>query len=95
MADNGPGFDREDLPLLFQRFYRGNNACKDSIGIGLALSKALVERQNGTLRAENAANGGACFTARFIRTGAYRAYLKINSMIHTLLPKWYRLSAHQ
>ena len=65
VADNGPGFDREDLPLLFQRFYRGSNACKDSIGIGLALSKALVERQNGTLRAENAANGGACFTARF------------------------------
>ena len=65
VADNGPGFDREDLPLLFQRFYRGSNACKDSIGIGLALSKALVERQNSTLRAENAANGGACFTARF------------------------------
>lgn len=65
VADNGPGFEKEDLPFLFRRFYRGKNACKDSIGIGLALSKSLIERQNGTLRAENAENGGACFTARF------------------------------
>lgn len=65
VADNGPGFDQDDLPHLFQRFYRGKNACKDSIGIGLALSKSLIERQNGTLRAENRENGGACFTVRF------------------------------
>lgn len=65
MADNGPGFDEEDIPHLFQRFYRGKNAGRDSIGIGLALSKSLIERQNGTLRADNGQDGGACFTVRF------------------------------
>ena len=65
VADNGPGFDEEDIPHLFQRFYRGKNAGRDSIGIGLALSKSLIERQNGTLRADNGQDGGACFTVRF------------------------------
>lgn len=65
VADNGPGFDEEDIPHLFQRFYRGKNAGRDSIGIGLALSKSLIERQNGTLRADNGQSGGACFTVRF------------------------------
>ncbi len=60
VADNGPGFDEEDIPHLFQRFYRGKNAGRDSIGIGLALSKSLIERQNGTLRADNGQDGGAC-----------------------------------
>lgn len=65
VADNGPGFDEEDIHHLFQRFYRGKNAGRDSIGIGLALSKSLIERQNGTLRADNGQDGGACFTVRF------------------------------
>ncbi|HBG3409123.1 TPA: sensor histidine kinase, partial [Clostridioides difficile] len=49
----------------FNRFYRGKNASKDSIGIGLALSKSIIERQNGTLHAENCHNGGARFIIKF------------------------------
>lgn len=63
--DDGEGFAKEDLPHLFERFYRGQNAGKGGIGIGLALSKELIERQNGTLRAKNKPDGGALFEIRF------------------------------
>ena len=65
--DEGAGFAREDLPHLFERFYRGKNAREDSVGIGLALAREIIERQNGTLRAENRAQGGALFEIRFYR----------------------------
>lgn len=63
--DNGDGFAEEDLPYIFQRFYRGKNAAGTGIGIGLALSKAIVELQNGTITARNLHDGGACFEIRF------------------------------
>jgi signal transduction histidine kinase len=59
--DEGEGFAKEDIPHLFERFYRGRNACGNGLGIGLALSKEILERQNGTLRAWNRSEGGACF----------------------------------
>ncbi len=65
IRDEGEGFAREDIPHLFERFYRGKNAGEGSIGIGLALSKEIIERQNGTIRAKNAAEGGALFEIRF------------------------------
>ena len=63
--DEGRGFGKEDIPHLFERFYRGKNACEGGIGIGLALSKEIIERQNGTIRAKNIPGGGACFEIRF------------------------------
>ena len=63
--DDGEGFAGEDLPHLFERFYRGQNAGEGGIGIGLALAKEIVERQNGTIRAGNRAEGGAFFEIRF------------------------------
>ena len=63
--DEGEGFMKEDISHLFERFYRGKNASEGGIGIGLALSKEIIERQNGTLRAENMPGGGACFEIRF------------------------------
>ena len=65
IRDEGEGFAREDIPHLFERFYRGKNAGEGGIGIGLALSKEIIERQNGTIRAKNAAEGGALFEIRF------------------------------
>lgn len=62
--DTGEGFAKEDIPHLFERFYRGKNASDGGIGIGLALAKEIIERQNGTLRALNRAEGGACFEIR-------------------------------
>lgn len=59
VEDEGPGFPAADLPHLFERFYRGANAGKDSAGIGLSLAKSLIESQNGEIRAENRKEGGA------------------------------------
>ncbi|MCM1268512.1 MAG: HAMP domain-containing histidine kinase [Bacteroidales bacterium] len=67
IRDDGPGFAREDIPHLFERFYRGKDEKPGGIGIGLALAKEIVERQNGTLRAFNRTEGGACFSIRFYR----------------------------
>ena len=63
--DEGEGFAKEDLSHLFERFYRGENAKNTGIGIGLSLSKAIIERQNGIICAFNLPNGGACFEIRF------------------------------
>ena len=63
--DDGEGFAKEDLPHLFERFYRGKNAGEGGIGIGLALAKEMIERQNGTIRAKNRPGGGALFEIRF------------------------------
>lgn len=71
--DEGEGFAKEDIPHLFKRFYRGKNADAggnirgSGIGIGLALSKEIIERQNGTIRAKNLPNGGACFEIRLYK----------------------------
>lgn len=63
--DTGAGFAKEDLPHLFERFYRGQNALHSGIGIGLSLSKAIIESQNGTISAKNLVDGGACYEIRF------------------------------
>ena len=67
VEDSGEGFCDEDIPHLFERFYKGKNAGEGSIGIGLALSRAIITAQNGTIKAENGASGGACFTVRFYK----------------------------
>ncbi len=63
--DEGHGFAKEELPHLFERFYRGKNGDAGGIGIGLSLSKAIIEMQNGIIRAFNLHDGGACFEIRF------------------------------
>lgn len=63
--DEGEGFAEEELPHLFERFYRGKNAADGSIGIGLALAKEIVEMQNGVISARNLPSGGACFELHF------------------------------
>lgn len=63
--DTGTGFEKEDIPHLFERFYRGKNAKSGGIGIGLSLSKAIIESQNGTISVRNLVNGGACFEICF------------------------------
>lgn len=65
IQDSGGGFDEADIPRLFERFYRGAGSSKDSVGIGLALSKSIIEKENGTVTAENAEAGGARFRIKF------------------------------
>ena len=63
--DSGAGFKKEDLPCLFDRFYRGKNAGATGYGIGLALCKSIIIRQGGTVTAKNHPQGGAVFSIRF------------------------------
>lgn len=63
--DSGSGFEKEDLPHLFERFYRGKNDDAAGYGIGLALSKMIIIRHGGTITAKNHVNGGALFCIRF------------------------------
>lgn len=67
LQDSGEGIDEEDIEHLFERFYRGKNATSQSIGIGLALARMIIREQNGTIKAENAEEGGALFTVRFYK----------------------------
>ncbi len=67
IADTGCGIRQEDLPHIFERFYKGKDSDDKSFGIGLALARMIVTRQNGTVKAENRAEGGALFTLRFYK----------------------------
>lgn len=67
IEDNGKGIMKEDLPYIFERFYKGKNSSDTSFGIGLALSRMIITGQNGTVKAENNAQQGAKFTIRFYK----------------------------
>lgn len=68
ISDSGSGIAREDLPHIFERFYKGKDSDDDSFGIGLALARTIVTAQNGTLKAGNRAPHGAMFTIRFYKS---------------------------
>lgn len=65
LHDSGSGFAKEDLPHLFERFYRGKNDGATGYGIGLALCKRIITGQGGTVTAQNHPQGGAVFLLRF------------------------------
>lgn len=67
ISDNGVGIAAADLPHIFERFYKGANSDKGSFGIGLALSRMIINAQNGTVKAENNPDCGAKFTVRFYK----------------------------
>ncbi|MBQ8663723.1 MAG: HAMP domain-containing histidine kinase [Eubacterium sp.] len=66
IRDFGPGIAPEDIRHLFERFYRGKNASKDSVGIGLALAKAIVESDGGYISVE-ATEIGSRFMVKYFR----------------------------
>lgn len=68
VSDSGAGFEKEDIPHIFERFYKGKNAGESSVGIGLALSRSIIAAQNGTISAKNGADGGAKFIIRFYKS---------------------------
>jgi signal transduction histidine kinase len=66
VRDNGSGIAEEDLPHLFERFYRGdksrNRENSGSTGLGLSIARHLARVHGGELAGENASGGGALFT---------------------------------
>ncbi len=67
ISDTGRGIAEEELPHLFQRFYKGKDSGDNNIGIGLALSRMIVTRQNGTITAKNNSDNGAQFILKFYK----------------------------
>jgi signal transduction histidine kinase len=61
-ADNGEGIDREDLPYVFNRFYRGKNASEESAGIGLAMAYEIVKQQGGDITVKSEPQEGTQLT---------------------------------
>ena len=65
IIDYGKGMDEEDTLNIFKRFYKGKDSTKDSIGIGLSLSKAIIEEDNGRIAVESEKNKGTIFTIKY------------------------------
>ncbi len=66
VEDNGGGIPEEELPRLFQRFYRSSRAAAHGgAGLGLAITRAIVEKHHGTVYAENTPQGGLRITLCF------------------------------
>lgn len=68
ITDNGCGIAPQDLPHVFERFYHGKNSGGDSVGIGLALAKAVFENENAGISVESRENEGTKFEIRFYKS---------------------------
>lgn len=67
IKDFGKGMSEEDTINIFKRFYKGKNAGKDSIGIGLSLSKAIIEKDNGQIVVESKKEKGTTFIIKYFK----------------------------
>ncbi|GIM33863.1 two-component sensor histidine kinase [Paraclostridium bifermentans subsp. muricolitidis] len=66
IKDSGEGIDKKDLPHIFKRFYKGKSSSKeDSVGIGLAMAKSIIEGQNGDIYVKSEKNKGTQFNIIF------------------------------
>ena len=65
IEDTGCGIAPEDFPHIFERFYKGKNSDKGSIGIGLAMSKAIIEKAGGFITADSKMDKGSKFTIKY------------------------------
>ena len=67
IKDNGTGISQEDMPHIFERFYKGKDSDDKSFGVGLALARMIITSQKGTVKAENRKPTGAMFSIRFYK----------------------------
>ena len=65
IKDSGEGIDKKDLLHIFERFYKGKNSSKDSVGIGLALAKKIIEMNNGSISVNSVKGKGTIFMIRY------------------------------
>ncbi len=68
IRDNGCGIAAEDLPHIFERFYHGKNASAESVGIGLALSKAILNKENAAVSVTSEEGVGTEFEIKFYKS---------------------------
>jgi two-component system OmpR family sensor kinase/two-component system sensor histidine kinase BaeS len=62
VSDNGRGIPPEDLPYIFERFWRGDSSRQSNSGLGLAISRQLVQSHGGDISVESQLNEGTTFT---------------------------------
>lgn len=67
IKDNGKGINSDDLPHIFDRFYKGENGSDDSFGIGLSLSKTIIEKEGGSITVKSTPNIGTIFTIKYLK----------------------------
>ena len=67
IQDMGEGISKEDLKHLFERFYKSKNSLENSVGIGLSLAKAIIEKNNGYIKVESKENVGTKFEIKYIK----------------------------
>lgn len=67
IVDNGCGITKEDLPHIFERFYHGENSSSESVGIGLALAKTVLEKEKGDIIVSSKIGEGSKFEVRFYK----------------------------
>lgn len=67
IKDYGKGMSHEDEKHIFERFYKGENSSSDSVGIGLALAKSIVEKDNGYITVDSAIGEGTTFTIKYLK----------------------------
>jgi signal transduction histidine kinase len=66
VTDSGPGIPQEDLPFIFERYYKGNDGRgeRQGTGLGLAIARGIIEKHGGRIWVENRSEAGACFVFR-------------------------------
>ena len=67
IKDEGIGIEKEDLKHIFERFYKGKNSTENSVGIGLSLSKNIIEKNNGIIFCKSEIGKGTEFIIKYIK----------------------------
>lgn len=67
IKDEGEGIEKEDLKHIFERFYKAKGSKEESFGIGLSLSKSIIEKQNGYIQVESEIKKGTTFIIKYLK----------------------------
>ncbi len=67
IRDEGVGIDKQDVKHIFERFYKGKNASENSVGIGLALAKTIIEKDNGYVICSSEIGKGSMFEIKYMK----------------------------
>lgn len=67
IKDEGVGIDKQDVKHIFERFYKGKNSSENSVGIGLALAKSIIEKDNGYILCSSEVGKGTTFEIKYMK----------------------------
>ena len=67
VKDEGEGIDKKDLRHIFDRFYKSKKSSDNSIGVGLSLAKAIIEKDCGYISVDSGSESGTVFEIKYMR----------------------------